>query len=265
VIAPLAHPIRLAEDAAVVDQLSNGRLILGLGLGYADHEYRAFGVDKASRGVTMTDLVAFLRTAWRGETFDWDGSCYTGRGVRVSPVPARGAPIPIWLGGYAEAAVRRAADIADGYLLGRADEAIVVDVDRLLSSRGDPTDDSFTVALNVLTIGTDDGYGEASARAGLAYQQNAYEAIQRGGIAHAGRVTVSSSAVQPSDVGRYLQAYGSTEQLAAQITGIVARLRHWSRVHVVIRALFPEQDTDVQLRRIAELGRSVVPAIRAAH
>ncbi|HEY7175768.1 MAG TPA: LLM class flavin-dependent oxidoreductase, partial [Micromonosporaceae bacterium] len=263
VIAPLAHPIRLAEEVAVVDQLSDGRLVLGLGLGYADHEYRAFGVERGSRGANLTDLVAFLRTAWRGETFDWAGPCYTGTGVRVTPVPVGGQRIPIWLGGYAEAAVRRAADVADGYLLGRADEPIVADVDRLLSSRRDPTDDSFTVALNVLTIGTDSAYGEASARTGLAYQQNAYEAIQSGGVAHAGRVTVSSSAVQPSDVDRYLQAYGSTDELTAQITGIVARLRHWARLHVVIRALFPEQHTDVQLRRIAELGRSVVPAIRA--
>jgi len=267
VIAPLAHPIRLAEDAAVVDRLSRGRLILGLGLGYADHEYRAFGVDTGSRGAALTDLVAFLRTAWRGATFDWDGASFRGREVRVRPVPMRDHRIPIWLGGYADAAVRRAADIADGYLLGRADESIMVDVDRLLSSRRDPGDDTFTVALNVLTIGTDSRYGEASARAGLAYQQNAYEAIQSGGIAHARRVTdpVSRSAVQPSNVDRYLQAYGSGEQIAAQVARILERVRQWSRVHLVIRALFPEYDTDAQLRRIAELGRTVIPAIRATH
>lgn len=56
-LAPLHHPLRIAEDAAVVDQLSGGRLILGLGIGYADHEYRSFGVDPATRGTRLGALV----------------------------------------------------------------------------------------------------------------------------------------------------------------------------------------------------------------
>lgn len=68
--APLYHPIRLAEEAAVVDQLSEGRLTLGLGLGYSRQEYQTFGVADSRRGARLRDLLLFLRTAWRGERFE---------------------------------------------------------------------------------------------------------------------------------------------------------------------------------------------------
>ena len=106
-IAPLYHPIRLAEDAAVVDRLSGGRLVLGLGMGYVEHEYQTFGVDRSQRGEHMEDLVGLLRTAWRGEPFDWSGPALKGAGLNVTPTPVRGS-VPVWLGGYSARAVQRA-------------------------------------------------------------------------------------------------------------------------------------------------------------
>lgn len=261
VTSPLAHPVRLAEDAAVVDQLSGGRLVLGLGLGYAEHEYRAFGVDSRTRGAVLADLVAFLRTAWTGEPFDWDGACYRAEGLQITPTPVRTA-IPIWLGGYAEAAVRRAARLGDGYLLGRADPPIVGSVDQLLRAER-PASPEFVLALNVIAVLTDDPADEASALQGLAYQQAAYEAIQQGGIAHAGRVTVAPQAITPLTVASYVHVHGSSTQVGDQLGEILSRLRHWPRVHLVIRALFPERELGLQLARIDRLGRAVLPVLRA--
>jgi alkanesulfonate monooxygenase SsuD/methylene tetrahydromethanopterin reductase-like flavin-dependent oxidoreductase (luciferase family) len=263
VVAPLAHPVRLAEDAAVLDQLSGGRLILGLGLGYADHEYRTFHVDAATRGAKLSDLVEFLRTAWQGVEFDWDGPCYRGVGVRVTPTPVRGR-IPIWLGGYADAAVRRAGRLGDGYLLGRADEHIVVAAHELLSGERDPAAPGFTFALNVLTVLTDDADDDAAARAGLAYQQSAYEAVQVGGIAHAGRVSTASAPISADSVIGYLHAHGTAAQVADQIATRLALLDPWADVHVVVRALFPEPDLARQCARIEHLGRDVLPAVTDA-
>jgi probable F420-dependent oxidoreductase len=262
VIAPLAHPIRLAENAAVVDQLSNGRLILGIGLGYAAHEYRAFGVHTGRRGAALSDLVVFLRTAWTGEGFDWDGPCYRGTGLRVLPRPVRQGGVPIWLGGYAPSAVRRAAHLADGYLLGRADPPIVESIDALLRGERDPTASRFTMALNVMAVITDDPRDDESARQGLAYQQAAYETMQAGGIAHAGRVEVAAEPISAENVTSYVHTYGTSDQVAADIVTIVDRLRHWARIHLVIRALFPEQDVGVQVERIRRLGERVLPALR---
>jgi probable F420-dependent oxidoreductase len=262
VVAPFAHPLRLAEDAAVVDHLSDGRLILGLGLGYAEHEYRAFGVPKGSRGVRLADLVAFLRTAWRGTEFDWDGPCFRGSGLRVTPVPVQDS-IPIWLGGYAGGAVRRAGRLADGYLLGRADDHIVTAVNQELAAVRDPADAGFTFGLNVLTAFTDDADDAAAARMGLAYQQSAYEAVQTGGIAHAGLVATATAPVSVDTIDAYLHVTGDPARIVAAMTRKLAAISHWATVHVVVRALFPEPDVGRQVARVRRLGSLVLPAIRA--
>jgi alkanesulfonate monooxygenase SsuD/methylene tetrahydromethanopterin reductase-like flavin-dependent oxidoreductase (luciferase family) len=258
-LAPLHHPLRLAEDAAVVDQLSGGRLVLGLGLGYAEHEYAAFGVDRTRRGAVLSDLVPFLRLAWSGETFDWSGPAYAGRGLRVTPRPARPGGVPVWLGGYAPAALRRARALADGHLIGRADDVIL---DRLLPAWDSPVDRPFTIAVNALVLLTDDPDDAAAARAGYAATQSAYEAVQAGGIAHAG--LVAPDPARPVDADRvdsYMQAVGDPAAVAAALRSLLDRLPGWADVHLVLRVLFPEHDLGRQVARVQRLGREVLPLL----
>lgn len=114
-LAPLYHPIRLAEDAAVVDLLSGGRFILGLALGWRPEEFEGFGVPRKERARRLEDTVKVLRQAWSGELVT-GGSLLTYPGVAVRPLPARPQGPPIWLGGFTERAVRRAARLADGLM-----------------------------------------------------------------------------------------------------------------------------------------------------
>jgi len=109
VLAPLYDPIKLAEDAAVVQLASGGRLVLGLGGGYRPAEFAMFGRRLEDRWRDVGDTVALLRRAWTGEPFTWRG-----RPCRVTPAPD--PPPPILLGGSSAAAARRAARIADGWL-----------------------------------------------------------------------------------------------------------------------------------------------------
>lgn len=104
VIGPLHDPLRLAEDIAVLDLLSGGRLVTVAGIGYRPEEYAAFGVDWTRRGRLQDELLETLLQAWTGEEFT-----HRGRRVRVTPRPGT-RPHPLLLvGGSSKAAARRAA------------------------------------------------------------------------------------------------------------------------------------------------------------
>ncbi|MFI6451852.1 LLM class flavin-dependent oxidoreductase [Streptosporangium amethystogenes] len=261
-VAPLYHPIRLAEDAAVVDELSLGRLTLGLGIGYARHEYEAFGVEGGGRGARLTDLVAFLRRAWRGDVFDWDGPAVSGRGLRVTPRPVAEGGIPLWLGGYAPAAVRRAGALADGYLIGRGDGSIVASAGELLAGVRAPSDPAFTVGVNLLVALAGTREQDRALREGFRHQQSVYERIQQGLDVFAGHVQDPATPLTGEGVDRYFHAVGTPDEVVDQIREAVEPLRAWANVHVVIRALVPEPDLAPQLARIDRLGERVLPGLQ---
>lgn len=110
-VAPLHDPLRIAEDAAVVDQLSRGRLELVLANGYVPSELAMFGRGLADRVPAVVEAVRTLQEAWTGEPFE-----FRGRTVRVTPRPYRRPRPPILLGGSSAAAARRAARIADLFM-----------------------------------------------------------------------------------------------------------------------------------------------------
>jgi len=110
VIAPLHDPLRLAEDAAVVDLLSDGRLHLVLANGYVPEELAMFGVAPGERAARTEEAVRVLQQAFTGEPFE-----HRGRTVRVTPPPSRPGRPALLLGGSSEAAARRAARLGLGY------------------------------------------------------------------------------------------------------------------------------------------------------
>ncbi|MER5452360.1 LLM class flavin-dependent oxidoreductase [Streptomyces sp. NPDC002766] len=104
VIGPLHDPLRMAEEIAVLDLLSGGRLVTVAGIGYRPEEYALFDVDWKRRGKLQDELLETLLKAWTGEEFE-----YRGRTVRVTPRPCT-EPHPLLLvGGSSKAAARRAA------------------------------------------------------------------------------------------------------------------------------------------------------------
>src|SRR5207244_10185741 len=87
-LAPLHHPLRLAEDLAVIDQLSAGRLDVGVAPGYKPGEFATLGVPKSERGARTDETIEILKLAWRGEPFSYAGRHYRFGDVVVLPLPA---------------------------------------------------------------------------------------------------------------------------------------------------------------------------------
>jgi alkanesulfonate monooxygenase SsuD/methylene tetrahydromethanopterin reductase-like flavin-dependent oxidoreductase (luciferase family) len=109
-LVPLHDPVRLAEDMAVLDVISRGRVMHVAGLGYRPEEYTMFGRSLAGRGRRMDECLDVLQRAWSGEEFVYDG-----RTVRATPMPTTpGGPLMMYGGGSA-AAARRAARFGMGF------------------------------------------------------------------------------------------------------------------------------------------------------
>jgi alkanesulfonate monooxygenase SsuD/methylene tetrahydromethanopterin reductase-like flavin-dependent oxidoreductase (luciferase family) len=109
-VLTLHNPVTVAEQLAVLDHISGGRLDVTLAAGYVPSELAMFGVDPRQRGSLIEENIRVLRAAWSGEEFE-----YLGRRMRVTPAPLQQPHPPLWLGGSTAAAARRAARLGIGF------------------------------------------------------------------------------------------------------------------------------------------------------
>jgi alkanesulfonate monooxygenase SsuD/methylene tetrahydromethanopterin reductase-like flavin-dependent oxidoreductase (luciferase family) len=170
-VLPLHHPLRVAEDAAIVDLVSSGRLVLGVGQGYAAHEFAAFGVDRRSRAVRLEESIRVIRRAWDEGRTGFAGQTWRLPDGAFAPRPER--RVPILVGAVAERAVDRAVRCADGLivycgarddLLPRADLLA-----RVLDRRRRPREDFRFVATGIVHVDDDADRAWSEAAPGIAY------------------------------------------------------------------------------------------------
>jgi probable F420-dependent oxidoreductase len=109
-ILPYRHPLQIARMAANLDQLSGGRFILGVGVGWANQEFAALGVPFERRGALANECLAVIRECWTHDVVS-----YHGLDVHTGPRPLRSPRPPIWVGGSSEAAMRRAVRYGDAW------------------------------------------------------------------------------------------------------------------------------------------------------
>ncbi|CAA0080700.1 putative protein [Halioglobus japonicus] len=115
-VLPYRNPLIVAKSAASLDALSNGRMIMGVGAGYLEGEFRACGVNIEERGQLMEEALQAMKLAWSGESFSFKGSHFQADGNTALPRPVQTPHPPIWMGGNSTAAMRRAAQYCDGWL-----------------------------------------------------------------------------------------------------------------------------------------------------
>jgi len=116
-VAAFYHPVRLAEDIAMLDVMSNGRITLGIAIGYKPDEFALYGVDLARRGARFEEQLAIMKSLWTQETVSFKGTYYTVEG-RIEPKPVTKPHPPVWIGGWGDITLRRAATLADNWIPG---------------------------------------------------------------------------------------------------------------------------------------------------
>ncbi len=115
VVSPLRQTALLAKQAAEADVLSNGRVRLGIGVGWNQVEYEALGVDVHKRGAIQEEQIEVMRQLWTKPVVTFKGRFHTITAAGLNPMPVQ-RPIPIWMGTYSERGLRRAGRFADGII-----------------------------------------------------------------------------------------------------------------------------------------------------
>ncbi|MDQ3866631.1 MAG: LLM class flavin-dependent oxidoreductase [Actinomycetota bacterium] len=260
-LAPLYEPVRLAEDAATVDLLSGGRLVLGLGQGWRKEEFEALRVPLRGRHRRLEDTVATLRQAWAGQLVI-GGETVSYPDVAVMPLPEDGGP-PIWIGALAEPAARRAGRLADGFMATEVTpESFRVQVGwvREELERAGRDSAGFAFALHLPTFAWD---GDDAWERVAPYHH--YVEWKYGDMAEArGRRPPPAEPPPPSaDEEAALRAsilLGRPEEVAEQIRAFDEGAG--GGVEFVARLYWPGMDPVVQREALAVFAERVVPLLR---
>jgi probable F420-dependent oxidoreductase len=128
---PLRHPFSTARAAATLDRFSGGRVVLGVGVGWMEEEFRAAGEPFHDRGARTDEAIGILRRLWREDEVEHHGAFYDFDAVGFAPKPAQAGGIPVVVGGTSPPALRRAARLGDGWI-----DAGIADVDELAGRLG---------------------------------------------------------------------------------------------------------------------------------
>ncbi len=154
-LMPFNHPVRLAEDLAVLDNLSNGRVELGLGMGYAPHEFRGFGIPVARRVSLMNEGIEVLQRCFAGERFSYSGKRYRFEDVQITPGYVQEGGPPLWVAAMSEAGAERAARYGTHFLpQGLKRRSFDPWVEAVRSSGREPADHRVGIIRSILV--TDD-------------------------------------------------------------------------------------------------------------
>lgn len=148
IILPQRQTALVAKQAAEVDILSNGRLRLGVGVGWNPVEYEALNEDFGNRGRRQEEQVEVIRRLWSEAVIDYTGRWHRVDRAGILPRPQR--DVPIWFGGFSDAAYERAARLGDGFILGSAAKGLESTVRKLRDAVRSAGRDPSTFGIDAL-------------------------------------------------------------------------------------------------------------------
>ncbi len=257
-VAAFHHPVRLAEDVAMLDVMSGGRVTLGIAIGYKPDEFALYGVDLEKRGARFEEQLAIMRGLWSGARVSFKGTYYTVEG-RLEPGPVQKPHPPLWIGGWGDITLRRAATLADNWIPGPT-----ADLERLLraksqflenrraAGRAEPIVE-WPLTRDLIIADTDRKARELAEE----HIMMAYRREYAGGWRHP---FIDASIA--TDLDRLMEdrfIIGGPDQCITKIRRFV---EEYGMTHLICRTFFPGMPHAHIMRELELVAKEVMPAFR---
>ncbi|HEY3262590.1 MAG TPA: LLM class flavin-dependent oxidoreductase [Pseudonocardiaceae bacterium] len=256
-IAPLYHPVLLAEEIATLDVVTEGRLVFGAGLGYRPEEFDYLGVPFKQRAARMDESLELMRLLWTEDEVTFRGRFWTLEGVRPHLKPVQRPHPPIWIGAHSLPGARRAGRFGDAYACPpetpphEVAERYAI-VKEGFEARGKAFGPQ-PLRRNVLVADTQEAavveYARVAQGRYITYAQRGLDVMAGTNLEEDFAKAVSGHAV-----------VGTPEQVTRQLVDLVTAL---PVDPLLVRPQWPTMDADETIAAIKRLGSEVVPALRA--
>lgn len=262
VLLSLVNPVELAEQVATLDAVTGGRAVLCVGLGYSDHEFRAFGIPRESRVRRFEEGLELIKQLWSGEETNFDGDLFKVEHALPSVMPVRQPRPPIWIGGQGEKAIRRAARMADAWYTppfpthdGLAALRAIFLEER--AKHGLPLDGAFPVRREVV-IG--DGR-DAAVKLAAQRSQARYDVYLKWGLGN--DLDKNNKGFGSQDDQDIIDRFilGSPEQVAEHLDAL---RRDLGMTHFVFKPQWLGLPHREAMRQLEEFGTQVMPLVQKA-
>ena len=257
-VAPFYHPVRLAEDGALLDIMSNGRFVLGAAIGYKPDEFALYGAELEKRGARFEEQLAIIKGLWTDGAVSFKGRYYQLEG-RLEPRPVTKPHPPIWIGGWGDITLKRAATLADNWIPGPT-----ADLARLLAGKKQFLDNraaagrtaplpEWPVTRDVIIADTDREARELAER----HIMVSYRKEYAGGWKHP--FIDASIATDLDGLMQIRFLIGGPDQVRKALEPFV---RDYGLTHLICRLFFPGMPHRHIMRELELIAKEVMPAFQ---
>ncbi len=259
-LLPLYDAVRLAEDLAALDVISGGRIDVGIGQGYAPHEFAGFGIDLGDRLGRFREGLEVMQGLWTNDTFSYEGKHYRVKDARLCPRPVQEPSLPMWIGATSPPAVRRAGRLG-AHLLGLANEALQSEYEQARAAAGYAVEDAKVLQLHWTHVASDDDAAWGQAEKHFHHLLSVYAgwlnaAAAGGDNAFECKVPPVSDLRSSSDL-LFRPAFGSPETVAGILGESIAAVR---TTHLAYGTM-PGMDPALTRRSLKSFVNDVVPQL----
>jgi len=262
VVLSFYHPVRLAEDAAMLDVISCGRFILGAAIGYRPEEFSLYDAPLEKRGARFAEAIRLMKILWAEDNVTFEGKYYRTKNACIEPKPIASS-LPLWLGGWGELSLRRAAELGDAWVPGptagleKLLEAQSAYRANLKSVGKDPSGFPVPLTREVIIAETGQQARELAEKHMLVNYRDEYG----GGWSHP---LIGNQDSAPVD---QLEELGRDRFIVGDPQECIAKIKHFQQTfgvdHLICRLYFPGIPHEHILRELELLSEEVMPAFRS--